>query len=53
MHVIDMSRDWRPAGRELLRRHCSVDRVELAEQAGITRVEHVRFACRRAVEQLR
>jgi hypothetical protein len=53
MHVIDVRGDCRFSGHGPPRRRARVDRVELAKQAGITRVEQIRLLARRAIEDLR
>ena len=51
--MIDVRGDRRFSGHGPLRRSARFDRVELAKQAGITRVEQIRLLARRAIENLR
>src|SRR5262249_29293053 len=52
LNVIDLGGDGGLAGHWPRRGGSRVDRVELAEQAGLTRVKEVRRTARRAVEDL-
>ena len=52
MNVIGVGSDRRLAGHRPGRGRSSIDRIELRQQAGIARVEQIRFLARRAVKDL-